>query len=237
MKLLRLRKLHRWVALVVAVQVVLWAASGLAFAWLDHRAVLGEGLAEARPPPTLPATLPLLDPARLAAASGRAELRALSLRPVAGQWFYRLETAEGVELRRATDGTRVAIDEAFAQRLATAHYRGQGPLRALRRHAQSTSETRGLGATWEAAYDDGPGTRLYFSAADGSLAAVRTDTWRLRDVFWMLHTMDYRGRDDFNHPLIVVAGTAAAWVALTGFWLLFRVLRGKWGHAAFRRAD
>ena len=55
--------------------------------------------------------------------------------------------------------------------------------------------------------------------------AVRTGAWRLKDFFWMLHTMDYRGRDDFNNPLLVTAGVAAVWVGLTGLWLLVRVFR------------
>ena len=54
---------------------------------------------------------------------------------------------------------------------------------------------------------------------------MRTDAWRLKDFFWMLHTMDYRGRDDFNNPLVVAVGVSAAWVGLTGLWLLLRVFR------------
>jgi len=95
----------------------------------------------------------------------------------------------------------------------------------VRAQPAETLETRGFGATWQATYDDDAGTRLYFSAADGTLVAVRTDAWRLKDFFWMLHTMDYRGRDDFNNPLVVTAGAAAAWVAVTGAWLLLRVFR------------
>ena len=97
----------------------------------------------------------------------------------------------------------------------------------MRHHARATLETRDAGPTWEAAFDDATGTRLYFSAEDGALVAVRTDAWRLKDVFWMLHTMDYRGRDDFNNPLVVLAGAWAAWVALTGLWLLVRVFRAR----------
>jgi hypothetical protein len=50
----------------------------------------------------------------------------------------------------------------------------------------------------------------------------RNDTWRLRDFFWMLHNMDYVNRTSFNHPLIIVVGFAAVWLAITGLWLLFR---------------
>jgi Na+-transporting NADH:ubiquinone oxidoreductase subunit F len=223
LKLLTLRKLHRWVALVVGVQVLAWTGSGVAFAWLDHHEAHGEALAAAPAPRTLPAEATVLDPARLPLP---APVRSIELRELAGTWVYRIEAADGaVSLRRANDGTPFEIDAAMAKRLAAGHYRGSGRLREVRSQASETVETRGLGQTWQARYDDESGTRLYFSARDGGLVAVRTDLWRLRDFFWMLHTMDYRGRDDFNNPLVVTAGAAAAWVALTGVWLLVRVFR------------
>jgi Na+-transporting NADH:ubiquinone oxidoreductase subunit F len=223
LKLLTLRKVHRWVALVVGAQVLAWTAGGVAFAWLDHHETHGEELAAAPAPCTLPAEASLLDPARLPIP---AMVRTIELRELAGSWVYRIEAGDGrVSLRRASDGTPFEVDAATAQRLAAGHYRGSGRLRDVRSQPSETLETRGLGPTWQATYDDEPGTRLYFSARDGGLVAVRTDLWRLRDFFWMLHTMDYRGRDDFNNPLVVTAGAAAAWVGLTGLWLLVRVFR------------
>jgi Na+-transporting NADH:ubiquinone oxidoreductase subunit F len=225
LKLLLLRKLHRWVALVVGLQVLLWTASGVAFAWLDHHEVTGEALAEAPAPRTLPAEMTVLDPARLPISPGP-DVRSIELRELAGKWLYRIEAADGsVSLRHARDGTPFEIDAGTARRLAADHYRGAGRLQDVRSQPSEILETRGLGATWQATYDDRLGTQLYFSAADGRLVAVRTDTWRLKDFFWMLHTMDYRGRDDFNNPLLVTAGAAAAWVALSGLWLLVRVFR------------
>jgi hypothetical protein len=41
----------------------------------------------------------------------------------------------------------------------------------------------------------------------------------------MLHTMDYRGRDNFNNPLVILAGTCALWLALSGALLLSRSFR------------
>ena len=225
MKLLQLRRLHRWVALVVALQVLVWTASGLMFAWLDQGLVAGEGLAQPPVSTALPAAADLLEPAQLPLETSTPVVRALELREVDGRWVYRVETAAGVRLLRASDGMGIPIDAAVARRLAASHYRGEGRLRTVKLHATETLETRKLGPTWEAAFDDASNTRLYFSNADGALVAVRTDAWRLKDLFWMLHTMDYRGRDDFNNPLVMVAGTAAAWVGLTGLWLLARVMR------------
>jgi Na+-transporting NADH:ubiquinone oxidoreductase subunit F len=225
MKLLVLRKLHRWIALLVGLQFVLWTSSGLVFAWLDHHAVSGEHLTATPAASELDATTPIIDPSVLSRVSGRSLVRSLALQPVDGHWVYRIETDDGVQLRLARDGTRFVVDEARVRRLAASHYRGSGRLVATRFHAGPTLETRDAAATWQADFDDAAGTRLYFSADDGSLAAVRTDAWRLKDIFWMLHTMDYRGRDDFNNPLVMLAGAAAAWVALTGAWLLLRVFR------------
>ena len=224
MKLLRLRKLHRWVALVVGLQVLVWTASGLAFAWLDHHEVTGEALAAAPKPLSLPTDTGVLDPGRLPIAKETATVRSLELRQVDQAWVYRIETLDGrVSLLRASDGTPFVIDAAAARRIAGRHYRGTGRLQEVRPQPAATNETRGLGASWQASYDDEFGTRLYFSTDDGALLAVRTDAWRLKDFFWMLHTMDYRGRDDFNNPLVMTAGAAAVWVGLTGVWLLLRV--------------
>ena len=226
MKLLRLRKLHRWVALVVGVQVLVWTASGLAFAWLDHHEVTGDALAARPAAGSLPAGAIVMEPAQLPIAAATPRLRSLELRELDGTWVYRIETLDGqVSVLRANDGQPFGIDAATARRLAARHYRGTGTLRQVRARPAGTPETRDLGPTWQATYDDAPGTRLYFSNDDGTLVAVRTDTWRLKDFFWMLHTMDYRGRDDFNNPLVVTAGAAAVWVGLTGAWLLLRVYR------------
>ena len=66
---------------------------------------------------------------------------------------------------------------------------------------------------------------MYFSADDGQLAEKRNSTWRLFDFFWMLHTMDYKSRDNFNSPLVITIGMAALWLSLSGFILMFRSFR------------
>ena len=225
MRLLTLQKLHKWVALFVGIQLFLWTLSGLVFAVLDHRDVSGELLASAPPKPTLTAEAALTDPSAWMKTYAGRSIHEVSLRPLDGHWVYRIAHAKGIELRRAEDGAPVVIDEAGAERLAVDHYRGGGRLVGVHYLAESTLETRDAGATWQANFDDPAGTRLYFSADDGSLVAARSDAWRLFDFFWMLHTMDYAGRDDFNHPLVILVASAALWIALTGVWLLFRVFR------------
>ena len=66
---------------------------------------------------------------------------------------------------------------------------------------------------------------IYVDARTGAITARRNRSWRTFDFFWMLHTMDYRGRDDFNHPLLTIASLLAIATSGTGLTLwAWRVL-------------
>ncbi|HEY5612201.1 MAG TPA: 2Fe-2S iron-sulfur cluster-binding protein, partial [Lysobacter sp.] len=72
---------------------------------------------------------------------------------------------------------------------------------------------------------DGDATTLYVSAQDGRILERRNDSWRVFDFVWMLHIMDYTGRQDFNNPLVIMAASGGLWIALSGFWLLVTSFR------------
>lgn len=222
--LLLLRRLHRWVAVVVALQVLLWCVSGTVFAWLDHHAVAGEQLVREVASPPIRAGSIESDPRAWLSGMVFHEAR---LQPLDGAWVYRVERPDGVRLFDARQGTPVTVDATIVRGAAAARYAGDGRITAVNYHAADTLEARGHGAVWSVRYDDAVGTTLWFSADDASLVAARSTTWRVFDFFWMLHTMDYRGRDDFNHPLVILFASAALWVALTGALLVVRVLRPK----------
>lgn len=235
MKLLLLRKLHKWVAIFVGLQLLLWTTSGLMFAWLDHHQVSGEHVAALPAAPVLSATEALSEPREWIREVTETPVRKVTLQRLGGVWIYEVSHRDGTTLARADDGTPVIVDEAVIRQLALDHYRGTGKLVGVEYHPAATLETRGAGATWQALFDDESETSLYFSGASGSLVATRSDTWRVFDFFWMLHTMDYTGRDNFNNPLVILAGSAALWVALTGAWLVLRVFR--WRGALTRRTN
>lgn len=225
MKLLTLRKLHKWVSLVVGLQLVLWSASGLMFAWLDHHHVSGENLIASPAPELLKIGGSLAEPAAWINEYADRQVHEIRLQPVGDRWAYRIAHADGADLRLAADGRPYAIDAKTAGELARRHYAGGGALRKVTFLPAPTLETRKLGATWRAEFADDTDTSVYISADSGALAALRTDTWRVFDFFWMLHTMDYVGRDNFNNPVVILVGTAGLWIALTGLLLVFRVFK------------
>jgi len=223
--MLFLRKFHKWLGLIVGLQLLLWTASGSVFAWLNHHEVEAEHSVRVPAPSTLNPAITVAEPTKWLQANPAETIYELRLTSLLGEPVWRVELADRVELRRAADGKRLDLDEPHMRQLALAHYTGDGQLEALTYQAEPGLETRKAGAVWQARFDDANHTALYFAADDGHLVAARNSTWRLFDFFWMLHTMDYAGRDNFNNPLVITVATGALWLALSGLLLLTRSFR------------
>lgn len=218
------RKLHKWLGLVVGLQLALWTISGLVFAWLDHHQVSAEHSVREIKPRVLTSGGHISEPAGWLAREGLGQIFEIRLVPFLDQWVWHLETSDRRQLRNA-DGTLLVLDEHIVKRLALSHYAGDGALQSVIYSAEDHMEARGAGAVWQASFQDPQETTLYFAADDGRLVATRNAAWRIFDFFWMLHTMDYSGRDNFNNPLAITIGFAVLWLSLSGVILLVRSFR------------
>ena len=217
-----MRKIHKWLSLLIGLQVILWAASGVAFAWLDPADVRAEASVRAVEPPVLaPASLHA-EPTKWLGEYPQQELYDIRAIALADRWVWRVELQDRVELRTIEDGAPVKLDEAWVRKLALGRYGGSGSFVAATLQTSPDIESRSKGPVWRAQFDDPRRTALYFAADDGRFIAARNGSWRVYDFFWMLHTMDYVGRDNFNNPLIVTIGFATLWLAISGVVLLFR---------------
>jgi len=227
-----IRSLHKWVGLILAVQFVLWMASGLVMSLLDPEKVEGaqHRIQGSQSPRTWPTGM--LMPSQVIAAAGR------QVEGLDATWFrdlpvYRLQAGSSVWLVAAADGRPIQVDTVAAKEIAASDYVGDGAPGLPARLERATTEVRGHeGAIWRVPFSDGDNTTLYVSAQDGRILERRNRTWRLFDVFWMLHIMDYAGRQNFNNPLVIMAASGGLWIALTGIWLLFTSFR----LTEFRRA-
>ena len=219
------RWMHKWLGLLLAVQFVLWMASGLAMSLLDHDAVQGHTHRAEKKISTLAWPRGLLSPGQVISAS------AMPVRSIETAWLldrpvYRLTTSQGMQLVSAVDGATLELDEATAKRIATGDYVGEGIAQAGVLLTTPNTESRGhAGPVWRFDFSDADDTTVYVSAVDGRVLAHRNRTWRWFDVAWMLHIMDYGKREDFNNPLVIMAAGGGVWIALTGLWLLLSGLR------------
>ena len=217
---------HKWIALVVGLQIFLWIAGGLVMSAIPIEEVRGEHkIATPEPFTVSPGELAPLN--ALFDRHQISDVSEASLGNVLGEPVWRLRTpAGGNYLVDAVSGERLdPVSEDLARRIALADYAGSGSLKTLESISDPESEYGRPGPVWRAEFDDGDATTLYIDPKAAEVRARRSNTWRFYDFFWKLHIMDYDDGADFNHPLLITAAGAALFVAISGLILLIIKMR------------
>jgi hypothetical protein len=213
------RKIHKWVGLVLGLQFVMWTLSGTVMALLDSDKVGGHSAAPmAATAYAWPADL--VTPATLKAVEG------LTLRRIVDRPVYEINDGQGVRLLDARSGQPMSIDASLAENNARDAFHHKATVTSVARLDKANLEARDhSGAMWRVNFADDENSSSYVSADTGRALVNRGDTWRLWDIAWMLHNMDYVNRTSFNHPLIIFVAFGALWLSFTGFYLLFKSFR------------
>lgn len=222
------RTLHKWLALFVGLQVLIWVVGGTVFALLPFEAWVksGERVVKSIKPKADAPVRPLAE-----VAAAHAPLHSLELIGQGKTLYYRGTSLEGKKfLIDAATAKRVdPIDESTVRTLAAGMYAGTGTLRSvtlverIERRMGLVDEMGGRVPAWRVTYDDRFSTRLYFDPASGEFLRARNDAWVLYDFFWRLHIMDYGGGEDFNNAFLRVLAPLALIFVLSGALLLFFV--------------
>jgi len=221
------RKIHRWLGLVVGIQLLLWTAGGLFFSLNPIAKVRGEteepesAPLEFDAPPSSPA--PALSELRL--DYPQAEIRTVLLRHHLDGAVYEITFLENGESHWiladvSTGELRATVDRDEAVAIARRAYSPDSPIEdvTLVTEAGSGSEYRERPLpAYRVTFDDPLGTRLYVSVERGLVTARRNDRWRLFDFLWMLHIMDYQNRDNFNTLLLQAVSSLGLVTVLSGF--------------------
>ena len=214
-----LRVLHRWIGLLIGLQLLLWTASGAVMAFLPMEQVEG---GEMRAASSVP--LPAGDGwAAVERQLGKAPITGVRMQPLLDRQVLQVSSSEGTRLFDAATGQAVRIDAELARKVAAAAYVGEPRVKAVTPLKELTLAVREHELPiWRVDFADEKNSSFYVSGSTGALLKRRNDSWRLWDFVWMLHIMDYGNRTSFNHPLIITVGFAALWLAITGVYLLFR---------------
>lgn len=222
MNLLRLStQLHKWIGLVVGVQVLFWVAGGLVMTVLPIEKVRGEHHAPQPSPAPLVMTgaLPVAEAARRAGVTPvEARLHGTPRGPV---WTFKPAEGASVSVVAATGQRLPPLSMPQARALAQGAYVGDGRAVSAVLLAEAPQETRKEGPLWRVDFDDGERTSLYLSPDTGEVVSRRSGVWRFYDFFWRLHVMDWKTGENFNHPLIIGATALTLTIVLTGFVMLW----------------
>ncbi len=214
--------IHLWLSLIVGAQVFLWIASGLFMTLPPIEKVRSEHRLADPPPSDLAKSGPFIAPEAVMRDAG-APLKRLSLDLLGGKPVYVGERSSGETLLLDARTGRLLspIDERLARAIAEQTLKGGlKSARATWIADRPPIEYRGALPVWRIDFGDADRLSLYVSPQSGKILARRSDLWRAYDFFWSLHIMDYRGRENFHHPLLIMFAGSALAMAISGLGLL-----------------
>jgi uncharacterized iron-regulated membrane protein len=229
-------QLHKWIGLVVGIQILFWVLGGLVMTAIPIERVHGDHHVGGAPKPVIaPETvMPFAEVAKLADFPvGKAELRGTPHGPV---WIVDSTSGQQKWFDARSGGEVAEITEAQARAAAVQGYRGKGVPTSVKLFDEAPVEAGVGGPLWQVWFNDGEGTTLYVDGFNGDVVSRRSDIWRFYDFFFRLHIMNFGPAETYNHPLIIAASAVTLAVVLTGFILLwFRVGRDIQGWLARRK--
>jgi uncharacterized iron-regulated membrane protein len=242
-----LRKLHRYLGVFIGIQFLLWTLGGLYFSWTNIHEIRGDHLRREKAEINFKQNFispkaVVEDIEKMAEVSAINNLRLIE---ISGAPFYEIEVRDKNKKQKfivadAVSGRiRPAISEDEAKKIAAESLVNSSPFKSI---IYLTAENVGghheyrekpLPA-WAVTFEND--LTVYLSAETGQVGAVRTNEWRIFDFLWMLHTMDYRARDDINNYVLRAFSILGIATILSGF-ILFFVSSKFIARIFFRRAS
>ena len=218
-------RVHKWIALIIGIQILLWISGGLVMSVIPIEQVRGEH--KVTPRQELTASPPSLISLEAASeVSGLSDITGARLDWLLDTPVWHLTGTEATSIVNAETGDLISpIGETIVREIADADYSGDAELVELTLLETSPSEYRRPAPVWRAKFNDLDRTTLYIDPKTAAVTARRSSTWRFYDFFWKLHVMDYDDGADFNHPLIITAAAVAILVAISGLILLIIKMR------------
>lgn len=228
MKLARVATfVHKWLALLVAIQVVFWVASGLFFTLYPIEEVRSEHLIrETRAQALNTADFGAL--AQIRGPAGEAPTKLTLEQRATGQVVVAEFANEPPTLFDATTMRQLSpLGPDAAAAIASTHVTLAEAPTAITRITQGSPEYRGALPAYRVQFEE-DGLAVYVAEQTGAVTARRSDLWRFYDFLWALHIMDWENHEDFNHPLLIAAAALTLISIIAGIVLLpFRIRLGR----------
>lgn len=214
-------RLHKWLALFAGIQIILWFGSGAYMSFMPIEKIRGEHLIDRHAAAAMPANPDL---SGLSAALARApNTSSVEVLAINGKTFALLHIGHDKAIRvdAATGEKLPPLDAETVKNVVLGAWKGAKPsVSSATLMSVEPSDYRGDLPVWRVKLDDAEGTRAYVSPDSGKILAVRTDNWRVFDLMWGLHIMDWSGRENTNSVWLFGFAFAALLMALMGLVLL-----------------
>ncbi len=209
------RNTHKYLSILISIQLLLWTISGIYFAFNQIELVRGE---QYRLPQAFSVDLSkvnlVLDSVKSIQVARRFGEEILIVRKETGTEYLNLE---GVALEKLSKTQATSIVSAVTSLTPLVVEEINDP--------EPGSEYRGRNLplfkviTQDKENDE---INVYVDALSGQVVAIRSEQWRLWDLMWGLHIMDWETRDEINNWLLKLFSVLALISSLTGVFIFFR---------------
>ncbi|MDA0755280.1 MAG: PepSY domain-containing protein [Proteobacteria bacterium] len=193
------RKIHRYLSIFIAIQLLLWTVSGIYFAFNKIEMVRGEQY-----------RLPLDTEYRIFKRLGE-EI---------------IETNENGLKTYLTHPDKLPVKNLLPEEAITIAKEKTSliPIEvSFIEKEERGVEYRGRRLPiYKISTDTKDGINIYLDPITGDIAAIRSDSWRAWDLLWALHIMDYQDRDNINNILLKIFSVLALISSITGIILFFK---------------
>jgi ferredoxin len=233
---------HKWLALIVFVQLFLWVGSGFLLARIDHS--LATGKLTKIPVPAASEISPtkaqqLININAILAKVEHAESVYLEL--LVDDFVFRVQHNKGRHDYQKSDysifdaktGSRILITQETATQLALASYNTEGlaepieVVRAIKYKNNIPELPKEQNAAWQVGVNDALNTNIILNAQTGSVIAHVNDETPLRNLLFKLHFMDYANNGSFNNIFIKLFALLTLVLSFTGLYWLFERVKNK----------
>ncbi|MCV2883388.1 PepSY domain-containing protein [Aestuariibacter sp. AA17] len=201
--------IHKWLGLVVGLQLLIWILTGIYFNWVDHRIAKGNELRQSSSHTVKPFPIDIIDlDEKHFIGVKRVELTHLAETPVY-QLYYSLPAhnnqKQDVKTFHAETGLPFSLTQNTVKNIASNSYSAEAEISDIELmyppHTDLAGEENPL---WRVVVNDSAQTHIYVSPITGKVIAHVNNARRLHNIMFMLHFMDYAKTGGFNHTLITV---------------------------------
>ena len=217
--------LHRWLMLLLALPLTIWALSGSYFVLMDLGFIRSDHIKPVQAV-YLRVDNTLYPIGKVYLAYPAAE--SISLKGLGKHYYYQIKQAEGAVLVDANNGQQllqlsakqaIAIAEQHQPSIAKGAKVSHVTL--LTENPPSELAKRHL-PVWRVDFDDHAATTLYISAQTAEVVTRRHDYWRLFDLFWKWHIMDYDDGEAIDNKLLLTTAVLSIVAVLAGLLLVWQ---------------
>lgn len=229
----KIRGVHRWMGFILGIQFLLWTVGGLYFSWSDMDEVKDDyQKAHIHP---IESDIKLTNPQDIIQKIKLIDtinyLFDIRLIQVLGKPVYQIfyskkdDRGEKVQLANAETGElRPSLDNLEAVEIAKNNFSDGSEVKLIEflSNTDKHHEYRGQPLpAYAITFNNSLNTTVYVAIELGTVQKFRNNKWRIFDFLWMLHTMDYEGRDNISNWLLRVFSIFGLLSITSGFILFF----------------